>query len=206
MPSLAYAREEGDKLGRITHFSIRVFSNMNPDTKWYKTEWRANPGYQGGFLLDGGVHHAAASRLFLHGGENAAASVQAFTNQVQPHLPPIDTVNAIIRTRSGASGSFQHSAGTNLRAFEWDIGYEKGAIRVTGETVTVTLTDEEPAVKEFTRTTAVEEEVRAWAEGVAEGTPNPLQSTEEALADLEFLEKMFKSGEQDGAPQKYELQ
>lgn len=206
VPSLAYAREEGSRLGRVTHFSIRVFAHMKAETKWYKTEWRAKPGYQGGFLLDGGVHHAAASRLFLTGEANAAASVQAFTDQVQAHLPPIDTVNAIVRTRSGASGAFQHSAGTNLRAFEWDIGYEKGTVKAAGETVTVTPADGEPVVKEFERTTGVAEEVLAWATGIAEGRPNPLQSPEEALADLEFLEKMFRSGEQGGAPQKYEFQ
>lgn len=206
IPSLAYAREEGSKFGRVTHFSIRIFSHMKEETKWYKTEWRAKPGYQGGFLLDGGVHHAAASRLFLNGSNNAAATVYAFTDQVQAHLPPIDTVNAIIQTRSGASGSFQHSAGTNLKAFDWDIGYEEGTVRAVGETVTVTPVDGEPVVKVFTRTTGVAEEVQAWAAGIVDGIPNQLQSVEEALADLEFLEKMFRSGEQGGAPQKYEFQ
>lgn len=205
-PSFVYAHAEGAKLGRVTHFSIRVFGHMKSDTKWYKTEWRAKPGYQGGFLLDGGVHHAAASRLFLQGEHNAAATVQAFTDLVQPHLPPIDTVNAIIKTRSGASGSFQHSAGTHLRAFEWEIGYEKGTLKAAGETVTVTPAEGEPVVKEFTRTTGVAEEVVAWAAAIAEGKPNSLQSAEEALADLEFLEKMFKSGEEGGATQTYEFQ
>jgi predicted dehydrogenase len=111
-----------------------------------------------------------------------------------------------VRTRSGASGAFQHSAGTNLKAFEWDIGYEKGTVKAAGETVTVTPAEGEPVVKEFKRTTGVAEEVLAWAAGIAEGRPNPLQSPEEALADLEFLEKMFRSGEQGGAPQKYEFQ
>lgn len=206
VPSFIYARDEGSKLGRVTHFSIRVFSHMKSDTKWYKTEWRAKPEYQGGFLLDGGVHHAAASRLFLSGSENAAATVQAFTDQVQAHLPPIDTVNAILRLKSGATGVFQHSAGTNLRSFEWEIGYEKGTVKAAGETITVTPLDGEPVVKQFERTTGVVEEVAAWAKGMVEGKPNPLQSAEEALADLEFLEKMFKSGEQSGASLQYELQ
>lgn len=204
-PSLTYAREQAARLGRVTHFSIKLFSLMGSDTKWYKTEWRQKPEYQGGFLLDGGVHYAAASRLFLSG-DSAADTVQAFTDQVQGHLPPIDTVNAIIKTKSGASGAFQHSAGTNMRAFEWDLGYEKGTIKVAGETVTVTPIDGEPTVKQFERVNGVAEEVAAWAQSIADSKPNQLQSPEEALADLEFLEKMFRSGEQNGAQQKYELQ
>jgi len=207
VPSFTYAREQGSQLGRVTHFSIRVFGHMKTDTKWYKTAWRAKPEYQGGFLLDGGVHHAAASRLFLSGADNAAATVQAFTNLVQPTLPPIDTVNAIIKTKSGASGSFQHSAGSNLRVFEWEIGYEKGTLKTVGEKVTVTpLEGGEPIVKEFTRTSGVAEEIVAWAKAIEDGKPNPLQSPQEALADLEFLEKMFRSGEQNGASQAYEFQ
>ena len=49
-------------------------------------------------------------------------------------------------------------------------------------------------------------DAKAWAEALVSGKPNPLQSTEEALADLEFLEKIFKSGEQDGTRLKLELQ
>ena len=209
-PSFVYAREQARSLGRLTHFSIRVFSHMGPDNRFFHTEWRKTPGYQGGFLLDGGVHHAASSRFFLAGSEDAAEAVIAYSQQAQAHLPPIDTINAVIKTRSGASGSFQHSAGTNLRAFVWDLGYEKGTINVAGEKVTVTTTvqggEDKETIKEFTRTSGVAEEVDAWAQGIADGKPNPAQSPEEALADLEFMEKIFQSGARDGAPQKYEFQ
>lgn len=204
VPSFKYAREEGAKLGKVTHFSIRVFSIMDSQTKWYNTEWRKKPEYQGGFLLDGGVHWAAVSRGFLTG-ESKPDTVQAFTDQVQAHLPPIDSVNAVIKTKSGASGSFQHSAGTHLRAFEWDIGYEKGSVRAHGETVTITV-DGKDTVKEFERNHGVPDEVAAWAQSIIDGKPDLRQTPEEALADLEFLEKMFKSGEQNGTQQKYEFQ
>lgn len=203
-PSLSYAAEEAKKLGKVTHFSIRAQFLMRDDAKWYKTAWRAKPEFQGGFLLDGGVHFTAATRLFLTG-ESKATSVQASTFQAQEHLPPIDTVNAIVRL-SGVSGTYQQSAGSLISAFEFDIGLEKGAVKVDGETVTVKPAEGEASVREFARTSGVSEEVAAWAEGIVTGKPNPLQSPEEALADLEFLEKMFRSGEQDGAVQKYELQ
>ena len=49
-------------------------------------------------------------------------------------------------------------------------------------------------------------EVQAWAEGIVSGKPNPEQSPEQALADLEILEKMLTSGDQDGARQVLEYQ
>jgi predicted dehydrogenase len=204
-PSFAYAAKQARALGRVTHFSVRSFGLMRSDTKWYGTDWRRVPEYQGGFLLDGGVHQAAATRLLL-GSEARAERVRAVTRQVQEHLPPIDTVNAVVETVSGASGTFQLSCGSTLSAFEWDVGCEGGSVKVRGETVTVKPNDGEEVVKEFVRTTGVSEEVAAWAEGLVKGEPNKLQSVEEALADLEILEKMFVSGEEDGALKKYELQ
>ncbi|KND87601.1 Uncharacterized protein TOPH_07710, partial [Tolypocladium ophioglossoides CBS 100239] len=167
VPRFAFPAQQAARLGRVTHFSVKVMSLMPPSSKWFATPWRQTPAYQGGFLLDGGVHHAAAARLFLCGPDNRPASVRAFTDRVRDFLPPIDTVTAIVRTASGATGTFQHSAGTLMEAFEWEVACERGTVRSAGETVT---------------------------------------APEEALADLEFLEKMFRSGEQDGALLEYELQ
>lgn len=206
-PMFAYAREQAAGLGRVTHFSVRAFSLMAQENKYYGTAWRSKPDYQGGFLLDGGVHFSAATRLLLAGDGDKADTVHAMTDRVQDYLLPIDTVNAIIRTRSGATGTYQHSAGSaHMGAFEWHFGYEKGAITASGNTVTVTSGAGDKTSRDFGRTSAVAEEVAAWAQGLADGKPNPLQSVEEALADLEFLEKMFRSGENGGVQQKYELQ
>ncbi|GJN69972.1 oxidoreductase family, NAD-binding Rossmann fold protein [Purpureocillium lilacinum] len=206
IPRFAYAAEAAARMGRVTHFSVKVMSHMRPDNKYYQTAWRQEPGYQGGFLLDGGVHHAAAARLFLRGEANRAATVRAATDLVQPGLPPIDTVAAVVRTAGGATGTFLHSAGTLMEAFEWDVACEGGWVRSAGETVTVKPKDGEKTERVFERTSGVKDEVAAWANGIARGEPNPLQSPEEALADLEFLEKMFVSGERDGELGRYELQ
>ena len=204
-PVFTYAAEEAKKLGKVTHFTIKAFSLMKADAKWVGTEWRKKPEYQGGFLLDGGVHYAAATRLFLTE-ESKPDVVSALTTLAQEHLPPIDTLNAIIKTKSGASGTFQVSSGSLMSAFEWDFGFEKGALKVSDDTVTVKPLDGETTTKDFARTSGVGEEVAAWAESLIAGKPNPLQSPQEALADLEFMEKIFRSGEQDGAPNRFELQ
>ncbi|KAM0521335.1 hypothetical protein ACHAPE_002815 [Trichoderma viride] len=204
-PSFAYAAGEAAKFGKVHNFSVRVLWRVEPDNKWYNTAWRKTPDYQGGFLLDAGVHWAAATRLLLSGEGNKPESVQAFTAQMCEHLPPIDTLNAIVKTQSGGSGSFQHSAGSLLQVFEWSFSYEKGSVKIVGETVTVKPVDGEESVKEFSRTNGVTEEVAAWAQSIIDGKVNPLQAPKQALADLEFMEKMFTSGDENGSTQKYEL-
>lgn len=202
--SYSFAKEQSANLGKVTHFSVRVFNHMKEDNKWYNTPWRSVPEYQGGFLLDGGAHFAAVTRMLL--GKDVASTVQARSALVRPHLPPIDSISAIIITKSGAIGSYQHSAGCNLSSFEFDAAYENGAVKISGEKVTVTPSDGQPIIKEFPRKSCVTEEVAEWAAGIERGSMNPLQSAQEGLGDLEFLEKMFVSGETQGAIQTYSCQ
>ena len=46
----------------------------------------------------------------------------------------------------------------------------------------------------------VKQEVQAWAEGIQSGEIDPRLSAAEALKDLELLEAMLRSGEQNGTP------
>jgi predicted dehydrogenase len=157
------------------------------------------------------VHFAAGLRLLL-GEEAAPETVMAYTAQVQDYLPPLDTVHAVIRTKSGAIGTFSISVGTTLSDSTWDVACERGSVSASTRKVTVVKASEEGGrsgktvthVEEFASTSGVKEEVRAWAEGLVQGRPNPLQAPELALGDLELLEKIFRSGEQGGASLKLE--
>lgn len=62
--------------------------------------------------------------------------------------------------------------------------------------------------KDFSDTegNGVKQEVAAWALSIAEGKANPRQSPQEALADLEILEKMLRSGEGHGKTESLQLQ
>lgn len=177
---------------------------VNPETAWRKT-----PEYQGGFLLDGGVHFVAATRYLL-GEEAKPISLTAYTTLLQSHLPPVDTVNSIWLTSSGISGTFSASFGTTLSGAEYVIACEKGSVTVgrntvtvikglerNGERTTVDFPDEEGGVKQ---------EVKGWGEALVAGKPDPRQSPEEALADLEILELMLKSGEAQGQVQTLKYQ
>jgi Oxidoreductase family, C-terminal alpha/beta domain len=147
-------------------------------------------------------------RLLL-GSEASPETLIALTSQVQEHLPPLDTVHAVIKTKPGTIGSFSISVGTTLSGREFSIACENGSVTASDTKVTVvrgTGANKEEHVKLFPGTSGVKEEVKAWAESLAAGRLDPLQSPELALGDLELLEKIFKSGDENGAPQRLNFQ
>jgi predicted dehydrogenase len=198
--SFIYASYKVASLGRVLGFRARVCNMVQPGSKYYETSWRKVPSYQGGFLLDGGVHFIAAIRLML-GADAAPVKLSAFTAQLQKHLPPLDTLDATIQLKNGSSGTLSISFGTTFTGgSEYAVACEKGTVWVSKSKVVVTQNGEEE-VKEFPdEGTGVKQEVKAWAESLIKGELHPLQSPEEALEDLVLLEACLKSGENGGAP------
>jgi predicted dehydrogenase len=175
-----------------------------------ETPWRKKPEYQGGFLLDGGVHFIAGTRLLL-GQEAKPAALTAYTTLLREHLPPVDTVDSIWRTKSGVAGTFSVSFGSTLSSSEYTVACEKGSVSIKRRSKVVVRLGEESegniSETEFPdEGNGVQQEVAAWAESIADGTPNPKQSPEQALADLEILEKMLKSGEAGGKVENLQYQ
>jgi predicted dehydrogenase len=136
--------------------------------------------------------------------------VSAFSTLLQPHLPPVDTVNAIWQTKTGISGTFSISFGTTLSGNEYTVACEKGSVTIVRSKVTVRQGEENEGIiteKEFKDEGAgVKQEVAAWAESLMHGRSDPRQAPEQALADLEILEKMLKSGEGHGKPESLRFQ
>lgn len=154
------------------------------------------------------MHFTAGTRLLL--GEDAKpTAVSAFSTLLQKHLPPVDTINSIWLTKSGISGTVSFSFGTTLSGSEYTVAAEKGSVTVVRNTVTVRQGEEKEdnvKVTEFKEEgNGVKQEVVAWAQSIVDGKPNPKQSPQEALADLELLEKMLKSGEDNGKTQALEF-
>ena len=168
-----------------------------------ETSWRKTPSYQGGFLLDAGVHFTAGVRLLLASscvGDRGTFinRLSAHTAQLQPHLPPVDTVDATMKTNTGVTGSFNVSFGTTLPdIFEYSIACDHGSVIVAEGSVTVRkVGSEEAETKAFPdEGEGVVQEVEAWAKGIIEGGKNTelkrRQSPEEALADLEVVSATF---------------
>lgn len=174
-----------------------------------ETEWRKKPEYQGGFLLDGGVHFTAGTRLLLGEAEKPTAVV-AFSTLLREHLPPVDTINSIWLTQSGISGTFSVSFGSTLSGPEYTVSCEHGSVTIIKSKVIVRKGDENE--KNFTEVefteegSGVKQEVAAWAQSIVDEKPNSRQSPEEALADLEILEKLLRSGEEQGKSQSLQFQ
>lgn len=99
-----YAASEIKQLGRILGFRGRFNRNVQPGSKYYETSWRKTPEYQGGFVLDAGVHFVAVLRLLLGSDAGRVVRVSAFTCQLREHLPPVDTANAALKCKGGFSG------------------------------------------------------------------------------------------------------
>lgn len=211
LKSYDYAEQEVRKLGRILGFRVKSFGNVKQGSKYFETPWRKKPEYQGGFCLDGGIHFVAGTRLLL-GEEAKPVSVSAYTTLLREHLPPVDTINAVWLTKSGVSGTWSNSFGTTLSGSEYTVACEKGSVSIVGQKVIVRQGEEseenvtEKDFKDSGEGNGTEQEVSAWAEGIVNGKVNPRQSPEEGLADLEIMEKMLRSGEAQGVPQKLELQ
>lgn len=66
-----------------------------------------------GFLLDGGVHFIAGTRLMLSP-KNKLVKMSAFSSQIQKHLPPVDTMDAVRQLEPGISGTFACSFGNTF--------------------------------------------------------------------------------------------
>ncbi|OQO10239.1 hypothetical protein B0A48_04597 [Cryoendolithus antarcticus] len=199
--------------GKILNFRVRMQTCIQPDMKYLATSWRKEPEYQGGFLLDGGVHFVAGMRRLLGSEGSKLERVSALTTLHQDYLPPVDTVDAIFRLVSGGQGTFSLSFGSTGTGTEWSVACEKGEVSISpfpgdGKGVNIRAKGEkegkfEKAEDEFG---GVKTEVFAWAKSLKEGKPNPLQSAEEALADLEVLEAMLRSGEKGGEGVELKLQ
>lgn len=141
---------------------------------------------QGGFLLDGGVHFIAAMRQLL-GQEAKMSQVAAFTAQLQPHLPPIDTINATVKLANGRSGTFSVSFGTTFSGAEYVVACQNGTVDVGFDKTVVKKGDKESS-KDFPEDkNGVRQELKAWGESISQGKAHPLQTPQEALADLEVV-------------------
>ncbi|KAK7951256.1 uncharacterized protein PG986_006984 [Apiospora aurea] len=185
-----YGAEQVKQLGKVTGFVVRVSWSMQTDNKYLNTAWRAKPEK-------------------LLGPENAVDNVIAQTSLIQSYLPPVDSINAVLKTKSNVVGSFIFSVGTTLGAFDYLIACENGSVQAEGGKVVTTRGAGPTATREekaFEKSNGVKEEVIAWAESMASGTPNPQQAPEMALADLELLEGMLTSGDKEGERQKLKLQ
>lgn len=146
------------------------------------------------------MHYVAALRHILAAAGDKIASVKASTSLLQPQLHPLDTVNAILSTASGRSGSFNVSFGSAVRGgFRLAVATTAGEVEMNPSEVKVTRLSSDGAKTEevisLVKNAGVKLELQAWADSLAGGKVDARQSPEEALRDLDVLEGLLKAGE-----------
>ena len=172
---------------------MRWHSEANAETS-RGTEWCKNPIHQGDFLLDRDVHVTTGIGLLLGPG-NTIARLSAYSVQLQKLLPPADTIDTTMRTKSGVIGIFSLSFGTSFTGYEFSIACKSGAANhsVFGPTViTAVKGKEEKRVVEDGKTD-VPPELRKWGEALAAGKRDAKQKPVEALPDLELVSRTSDS-------------
>lgn len=170
---------------------------------------RQIPEYQGGFLLDGGVHFVAGLRYLLGAANTQITHLAAFTTLLQKKLPPVDTVHATLRASNSSTGTFSVSFGAEFKSgFEIEVVTDKGAVSVKPTEVILMTKDEKGEKKEvkteFEFGAGVVKELVAWAESLSNGagTGDERGAPREALMDLKILQGMLVSGKRGGEVQR----
>ena len=169
----------------------------------YRFARRQYPGYQGGFLLDGGIHFVAGLRLLLAAAGQSITQVAAFTSLLQKNLAPVDTVHATVKTSNDRSGIFCVSFGAEFKSdFEIQVVTNKGAVTITPSKVVVLRKaangDKEEETKGMRFDSGVGREIAAFAASTKLGMSDSRATPEQAFMDLTVLQRMLESGEQDG--------
>ena len=177
--------------------------NASAHTMQHRRQLGTHPA---GFVLDACIHFVAILRYLLAANGKTISQVSALTKLIDPALPPIDTVLALVSTSSGISGTFHFSVGiSTLDGIDYEIVTDKGNIRVQGpDTVLTVLRDKDKKLVENELkdefTFGVVEEFAAFSSALKGGEMDSRITPKEALADLQLLEAMLISGEKHGAP------
>ncbi|PKS06036.1 hypothetical protein jhhlp_007870 [Lomentospora prolificans] len=205
LDSVVYATEQLKEIGGdVVTFGFEMFNLIKDEDKYFNTQWRKVPEYQGGFLLDGGVHFVAGVRYFLAAVGQEVKQLSARTALLQEKLPPVDTVHGLLTTGSGRSGTFICSFGTEFKSgFTIELVTTNGAVRMSPVEVTVTKRgangEKTEEKKDFEFNTGVKAELVAFAQSINAGEVDPRQTAEQAFKDLEILQALLESGEASGA-------
>ncbi|KAH8898920.1 NAD(P)-binding protein [Thozetella sp. PMI_491] len=211
LESLDYATAKLNEIGgQVTTFHLKMNSFVTEDNKYYNTPWRKIPEYQGGFLLDGGVHFVAALRLLLASAGQELKQLACFSALLEERLLPVDTIHAAAQTQDGKTGTIGVSFGTEFKSgLEAEIVTTKGAVTWTPTKVKVVSKsasgEKEESSKDFVYNSGVKAEFEAFGKSIVAGKGDARQTPREALKDLELLQSLLESGEGKGALKKLTL-
>ncbi|KAJ7180933.1 hypothetical protein C8R46DRAFT_1070972 [Mycena filopes] len=200
------------KIGKVNFFKAVVVNHIDVDNKWYKTPWRTVPDYQGGFLLDGGVHTIGALRTML---PQSLTHLSAFASLNHEYLKPHDTIHAVTKAGAHFHGIVELTFGAPTKsvppADQFVITGSEGwmtvnSVRVEGKGVyrivikRAVKVEGEPAteVEEVIEELGmgVEAEFASFFDAVAGKTTLDIGDPFDALKDVAFIQAGLNSGGQ----------
>ncbi len=187
----AAAAIQAGAIGRPLTAHWAIYLPMTPASKYYATLWRRSGTFQGGFLLDGGVHYMAVLRFLL--GE--VETVAAHAKQINADLPPADTLTASVQFANGVLATLLVTYAANTPwAVPLTIVGDRGSLRV--ERGKLELSQPDGAIQTIPCRfySGVEDELAAFADAIRFGAPQ--RNTPEAgLRDLQAVETLLRAAE-----------
>jgi len=194
--------EEG-KIGSIRVVVTNAFSFMSVESPYFNTQWRRDPKYVGGYLLDGGVHIIAGLRLLVGDIEILSGYAKLFREEIG--IGPTDSLACSFKCKNGALGTLALSYACNntVASFKehapplYTIVGDKGTLFVSRDKLELLITDEtgktqsiKPNLTRKDNQTAIEEELNYFVESILTKSPSLLYSPQQALQDVLFIEKL----------------
>ena len=178
-----------------------------PDNPFYNTAWRQKPDYQGGFLLDGGVHQMAGLRYLLEAFGLRLQSVSASAMLIRDDLAPFDTLQALFKTNDPkVGGMFMSSLGQEVsKGPSLVLCGSKALLEMTrgqhGYTLSIRKGRQDTALGTY-GATGVDEEFVAFAEALTAGPDSEAakivaqkSGPRAALEDVRCIEESLNSAQ-----------
>lgn len=190
MPAVARLRSwlAAGRLGEVRFFEARQTSQMDAKNPFFRTPWRHAPDFLGGFVVDGGVHLAHAVRACF----GTPSTVLSRSAHGDPRLPPPDTAVATLQFPSGVLGTWVSCFSTVCNGPLLRVAGSRGEAELHwGHAV---LRDAKGKETRFAAPRdSFELEFEHFADVVKKGKP-PAYTPEDALADLELIERVASGG------------
>lgn len=157
-------------------------------------------------LFDGGIHLVACLRMLLTAAGEDVKHLSAFPTQLQEILPPVDTVQSVMITTGGGTGTFHVSFGAEFsQGFDMEAVTTNGAMTFNPVKMKVVRksANGENSEEEFdvVMDSGVPAEIEAFGKGISRGALDDRQTTKEAFTDVLLMQKMLESGKAGGAVQ-----
>jgi len=179
-------------IGRVISFQWMVSKPITQQSPYYHTSWRQTPTHQGGYLLDAGVHHAAAMRMIF----GDVVQVSAAATSIHADLPPLDTLNATLTFQGGVIGNYGVTFASNAPWHNFiNVVGEEGVLKVDRPELVILRPGMEPERRQMwevhERSTITM--LRDFAEVVRGEKEQVVSTPEQCLKDVALIEAFLRA-------------